>query len=301
MTEIPSPGLGTSGNEDPEQCAKTVRTALELGYRHVDTAQMYGNEESVGAGIARADVPREDVFLATKVLPDNLAHDDVLETTDESLDRLGTDYVDLLYVHWPMKAYEAEDTLPAFDKIAEAGKARNIAVSNFTPELLDEACEILDTEILANQVEMHPLFQQDDLRTYARKHDITLIAYSPIMQGEAGDVPELRDIAEKHDATRRKSVSRGSNRSRTSSRFRNQRAKNTSTRTSRFPTWTPKTLEKSNPSTAKIVSLTRTTPRGTDETSPDYYGLHCADHDPLPSLALHSTAKSLAERSAGIS
>ncbi|SIR51824.1 2,5-diketo-D-gluconate reductase B [Haladaptatus litoreus] len=201
MTEIPSPGLGTSGNKDAGQCAETVQTALELGYRHVDTAQMYDNEEPVGEGIARADVSREDVFLATKVLPDNLAHDDVLETTDESLDRLGTEYVDLLYVHWPMKAYDAEDTLPAFDKIAESGKARNIAVSNFTPELLDEAREILDNPILANQVEMHPLFQQEELRDYAREHDITLVAYSPIMQGEADDVPELRNIAEKHDAT----------------------------------------------------------------------------------------------------
>ncbi|WP_435156185.1 aldo/keto reductase [Haladaptatus sp. DFWS20] len=201
MTEIPSPGLGTSGNKDAARCAETVQTALELGYRHVDTAQMYENEEPVGEGIARADVPREEVFLATKVLPDNLAHDDVLETTKRSLDRLGTDYVDLLYVHWPMRAYDAENTLPAFDRLAEDGIAKNIAVSNFTPELLDEARDILDTPIVANQVEMHPLLQQDELQTYAREHDTTLVAYAPIMQGTADEVPELRDIAEKHDVT----------------------------------------------------------------------------------------------------
>ncbi|WP_458188917.1 aldo/keto reductase [Haladaptatus sp. NG-WS-4] len=201
MREIPSPGLGTSGNSDPEQCAETVETALELGYRHVDTAQMYENEAAVGDGIARADISREDVFLATKVLPDNLAYDDVLETTDESLDRLGVEYVDLLYVHWPMRAYDASDTLPAFDRLYEAGKARNVAVSNFTPDLLDEAREILDAPLVANQVEMHPLLQQDDLQSYADVHDLTLVAYAPIMQGDAGDVPELQTVAAKHGAT----------------------------------------------------------------------------------------------------
>lgn len=117
MTEIPSPGLGTSGNGEPEQCARTVQTALELGYRHIDTAQMYKNEAAVGDGIDRADVPRQEIFLATKILPDNLAHDDVLATTDESLDRLGVEQVDLLYIHWPMRAYDAEDTLSAFDRL----------------------------------------------------------------------------------------------------------------------------------------------------------------------------------------
>ncbi|SHL50035.1 2,5-diketo-D-gluconate reductase B [Haladaptatus paucihalophilus DX253] len=201
MTEIPSPGLGTSGNKDPEQCAETVRTALSLGYRHIDTAQMYDNESGVGDGIAAADVPREEVFLATKVLPDNLAHDDVLESTAESLDRLGTDYIDLLYVHWPMKAYDAEDTLPAFDTLYDDGTARNVAVSNFTPELLDEARDLLDAPVVANQVEMHPLLQQDELHEYATEHDITLVAYAPILRGDADDVPELRDIAAKYDAT----------------------------------------------------------------------------------------------------
>jgi 2,5-diketo-D-gluconate reductase B len=201
MTEIPSPGLGTSGNEDPGQCAETVRTALSLGYRHIDTAQMYDNESGVGDGIADADVPREEVFLATKVLPDNLAHDDVRSSTEDSLDRLGTDYVDLLYVHWPMKAYDAADTLPAFDALYDEGTARNVAVSNFTPDLLDEARDLLDAPVTANQVEMHPLLQQDELHDYATKHDVTLVAYAPIMKGDADDVPELRDIAAKHDGT----------------------------------------------------------------------------------------------------
>ncbi len=147
------------------------------------------------------DVPREEIFLATKILPDNLAYDDVLETAEESLNKLGTDYVDLLYVHWPMKAYDAENTLPAFDELYDEGKARNVAVSNFTPELVDEARDLLNAPVVANQVEMHPLHQQEELRDYAVDHDMALVAYSPLMRGDVDDVPELQDIAEKHDAT----------------------------------------------------------------------------------------------------
>ena len=201
MTTIPSPGLGTSGNDDPDQCAETVRQALDVSYRHLDTAQMYDNEEAVGDGIADSDLPREEVFLATKVLPANLAPEDVRETTEASLDRLGTDYVDLLYVHWPMKAYDADETLPVFDELYDEGTARNVAVSNFTTDLLEEAREILDAPITANQVEMHPLLPQDDLLAYCRENDITVVAYCPLMQGEAGDVDALADIADDRDTT----------------------------------------------------------------------------------------------------
>jgi 2,5-diketo-D-gluconate reductase B len=201
MATIPSPGLGTSGNDDPDQCAETVRTALEMGYRHVDTAQMYDNEAAVGEGIAQADVAREDVFLATKVHPSNLAPEDVRETTGESLERLGVSQVDLLYVHWPTGAYDPDETLPVFDELREAGKTRDVAVSNFTVELLAEAREILEAPIAANQVEMHPLLPQHDLLDYCREHDITVVAYSPLMQGDAGDVDVLADIAEAHDTT----------------------------------------------------------------------------------------------------
>jgi 2,5-diketo-D-gluconate reductase B len=201
MPTIPSPGLGTSGNDDPDQCAETVRNALEIGYRHVDTAQMYENEAAVGDGIAESEVPREEVFLATKVLPANLAPEDVRETTGESLERLGVDSVDVLYVHWPMRAYDAEATLPVFDELREAGKTERVAVSNFTTELIEEARKILDGPIAANQVEMHPLLPQDDLLDYCRERDITVVAYSPLLQGEAGDVDELAEIAESHDTT----------------------------------------------------------------------------------------------------
>ena len=125
---MPTFGLGTWQSGDHEEVAESVRTALEVGYRHVDTAQAYGNEAGVGEGIARADVDREDVFLATKVWTDSLAHDDVLSSTEASLERLRTDYLDLLYVHWPDGAYDPEGTLSAFEEFRESGRIERIGV-----------------------------------------------------------------------------------------------------------------------------------------------------------------------------
>ncbi|WP_433631373.1 aldo/keto reductase [Halomicrococcus sp. NG-SE-24] len=201
MDELPRIGLGTYDNIDPEQCADVVAAALEMGYRHVDTAQEYDNEAYVGEGIAQAGVDREDVFLATKVWDDNLAHDDVLASTDESLDRLGVDAVDLLYVHWPRDTYDAEDTLPAFDELYDEGTIDHVGVSNFTPDQLDTARETLDAPIFAHQVEMHPLLQQEELQEYAREHDHWLVAYSPVARGKVTEVDEIREVAEKHDTT----------------------------------------------------------------------------------------------------
>lgn len=126
---IPTLGLGTWENTDPDACSNAVETALEMGYRHIDTAQAYGNEESVGRGIAAADVDRADVFLATKVWIDNLAHDDVLETTQESLEKLDVDGLDLLYVHWPAREYDPETTLAAFQELHDEGTIERIGVS----------------------------------------------------------------------------------------------------------------------------------------------------------------------------
>jgi 2,5-diketo-D-gluconate reductase B len=193
-------------NTDPEECAATIVRAAELGYRHVDTAQKYENEAFVGDGIARTDVPREELFVATKIHEENLAYDDVHRTAAESLDRLGLDSVDLLYVHWPAASaredrYDPAETLPAFDELLEAGATRHVGVANFSVELLDEAQTHLDAPIFAHQIEMHPLLQQEELLAYAREHDHHLVAYCPLMQGAIAEVPELREIAEKHDAT----------------------------------------------------------------------------------------------------
>ncbi|SFK68997.1 2,5-diketo-D-gluconate reductase B [Halogranum rubrum] len=193
-TALPRLGFGTVGVTDPE----TIETALEIGYRHIDTAQWYENETIVGRGIARSSVPREELTVATKVLPDNLGAEDLKHSTEQSLDRLGLDTVDLLYVHWPTNAYDPVETLGAFDDLYDDGKLRYVGLSNFTPSLLDEAREILDAPILATQVEMHPLLPQRELVEYVQRTDIYLVAYSPLAQGKVFDEPVLGDIADKY-------------------------------------------------------------------------------------------------------
>ncbi|TYT61118.1 aldo/keto reductase [Natrialba swarupiae] len=197
-SDIPMLGLGTWQNEDPDQCAETVRTALETGYRHIDTAQIYDNEAAVGEGIERADVDREDVFLATKIWISNLAREDVLKTARESLDRLGVEYVDVLYVHWPARTYDPEETLEAFTELHEEGQIENVGVSNFLPEQVAEATAVSDVPILANQVELHPLLPQDDVREACAAHDIEVVAYSPLARGAVFDEPVLQEIAADH-------------------------------------------------------------------------------------------------------
>jgi diketogulonate reductase-like aldo/keto reductase len=198
---MPLLGLGTWQNEEPQQCAESVRTALEMGYRHVDTAQAYGNEASVGDGIGAADVDRDDVFLATKVWKSNLAPDDVARTARESLEKLDTGYVDLLYVHWPAGEYDPMETLPEFAELRDDGLVEHIGVSNFEPHHLDAARDVLGEYPFANQVEMHPLLQQDELREFAAGHHLELVAYSPLARGRVFDVPELTEVAEKHDVS----------------------------------------------------------------------------------------------------
>ncbi|MFW5918166.1 MAG: aldo/keto reductase [Haloferacaceae archaeon] len=198
---MPMLGLGTWQNEDPEQCAESVRTALEMGYRHVDTAKAYHNEAAVGNGIAAADVPREDVFIATKVASGDLAHDDVIASAEASADRLGVETIDLLYVHWPAHTYDPEATLPAFDELVDRGLIDRVGVSNFTPEQIERAREVLDAPIFANQVEMHPYLKQEELRAFADETDLNLVAYSPLGRGTVLEDETLAGIAEKHDAS----------------------------------------------------------------------------------------------------
>lgn len=198
LEKIPPVGLGTWENTDPEQCAHSVKTAIDIGYRHIDTAQFYNNEEAVGRGIASANIPREKLFVATKVWFKNLTYDGVLSSTAESLDKLGLDYLDCLYIHWPAGSYSLDETLPAFEKLVEENTIRHFAVSNFTVDLLDEARDFLTIPIFANQVEMHPLHQQNELRKYLNEQDIYLVAYSPFRHGTIFNNPVLNEIAEKY-------------------------------------------------------------------------------------------------------
>jgi 2,5-diketo-D-gluconate reductase B len=198
-----SPGLGTyslTGKEGTD----LIQTALESGYRHIDTGRTYGNESEVGNALDAAAIDREDVLVATKV-----AHAEETEPTpdyvrtavNESQDRLGVDQIDLLYHHWPRDKSDIETVLPVFEELVDEETVANIAVSNYPTRYLERIEELVDIPIVANQIEMHPLLQQRELYQYLREQNIYLVAYAPIAQGEVFDVPKLVDIAEKHDTT----------------------------------------------------------------------------------------------------
>ena len=195
---VPALGLGTWQNIDPERCVESVAAALGAGYRHIDTAQIYGTEGFVGRAIAESDVPREEITVATKLWYDGLGRDAVRHGTRASLARLGLDRIDLLYVHWPAGTYDPAETLGALAELRDDGLIAHVGVSNFTLELLDEARDAAGVPIVANQVEMHPLLQQERLREAVRGTQTTLVAYSPLVHGEVFEIEELVDIAAKH-------------------------------------------------------------------------------------------------------
>ncbi|GLY37399.1 oxidoreductase [Amycolatopsis sp. NBRC 101858] len=198
---IPQFGFGVF-QIPPEETAQAVRTALEAGYRHIDTAQMYRNEEGVGAGIAELGVAREDVFVTTKLANDAHGHDNAITALEGSLRRLGFDYVDLYLIHWPLPHKDNYlRTWRGFEEILRAGKARAIGVSNFQPAHLDRLAEETSTVPAVNQIELHPALQQTELRAYHREHGIATEAWSPLAQAEVLEDPVLADLAEKHGRT----------------------------------------------------------------------------------------------------
>ncbi len=196
--EIPSLGLGTwrlSG----EECAKAVERALTLGYRHIDTAQMYRNEDEVGKGMQSSGVNREEVFLTTKVWPSDFSYGRVLEATRGSLKRLRTDRVDLLLMHWPSRGVPLEEALGAMRELQEEGSVRHIGVSNFPPSMVEDA--VRHAEIFCNQVEYHPHEAQDELLEQARKMDYLLTAYRPLSKGAILNDETLQEIGDAHGKT----------------------------------------------------------------------------------------------------
>jgi 2,5-diketo-D-gluconate reductase A len=198
---IPQFGFGVF-QIPPEETAQAVRTALEAGYRHVDTAQMYRNEEGVGAGIAESGVAREDVFVTTKLANDAHGHDNAITALEGSLRRLGFEYVDLYLIHWPLPHKDNYvRTWQGFEDILRAGKARAIGVSNFQPAHLDRLAEETSVVPAVNQIELHPALQQTELRGYHQEHGIATEAWSPLAQAEVLDDPVLTDLAEKHGRT----------------------------------------------------------------------------------------------------
>jgi diketogulonate reductase-like aldo/keto reductase len=197
--DIPKIGLGTYKMEDRDECATAVATALDAGYRHIDTAQGYQNEAYVADGIERADVDREDLFVASKIQTDALGYDDVISSTRESAEKLGTDAIDLMYVHWPINSYDPEETLPALEELVESGVVERIGLSNFRPDQLEAAIDRLDAPVYAHQVEMHPMLPQHDLHELAVEQDHQLVAYCPIARNQVADEPEIRAVAENYE------------------------------------------------------------------------------------------------------
>ncbi|SNR30859.1 aldo/keto reductase [Halorubrum vacuolatum] len=195
--DLPPVGLGTMGIDDPE----TVSLALELGYRHLDTARIYDNEAVVGEGLARSAVDRDEVTLATKLWVDDLAREDVAPAARRSAARLDVEEIDLLYVHRPYEPYDPVETIGALADLHEEGLIDAVGVSNFEPAELDAAIETLADRgltLAAHQTELHPLWYRPELLEHARKHGYTVVAYSPLAGGEAGSVDALVDIADRH-------------------------------------------------------------------------------------------------------
>ena len=164
--EIPALGLGVF-RMPAEDTARMTRTALELGYRHIDTAQIYGNEADVGRGMAEAGVPRDRIFLTTKVWVDHYRTPDLLRSVEESLVRLRTDYVDLLLLHWPGDKAPLAEQIDALNQTVSCGWARHIGVSNFNIKLMREAAALSAAPLVTNQIEFHPYLDQDAVRAEA--------------------------------------------------------------------------------------------------------------------------------------
>ncbi len=200
--EIPQFGFGT-WQVPAEETAQTVRAAFDAGYRHIDTAQMYRNEEGVGQALAESGLSRDEVFLTTKLSNDGHGHDAALRKLDESLAKLGTDRVDLYLIHWPRPQEDRYvETWKGFEKALAEGKTRAIGVSNFTIANLERLANETGTVPAVNQIELHPRLVQRELRNYHVEHGIATEAWSPLAQG--GDLLTegvLKDLAEKYGKT----------------------------------------------------------------------------------------------------
>jgi 2,5-diketo-D-gluconate reductase A len=199
--EIPQLGFGVF-LVPPEETREAVEEALAVGYRHIDTAAAYRNEEGVGAAIRESGLPREEVFVTTKLWNSQQGHDSALRAIDKSLTRLGMDQVDLYLIHWPVPSQDRYvETWRAFERIKQEGRARAIGVSNFRIEDLERLDAETGTRPAINQVELHPRLQQAALRAYHAEHGIATEAWSPLAQGEALSDETIGAIAAHHGKT----------------------------------------------------------------------------------------------------
>jgi len=194
---IPAIGFGTF-ELAPEEAGPAVKAALSVGYRHIDTAQIYRNEDAVGEAIAGSDVSRESIFLTTKVWTDHFHDGDLQRSVAESLQRLRVDAVDLLLLHWPSPDVPLAETLQALCDVQDRGMTRHIGVSNFPSALMREAAELAPGRIATNQVEYHPFLSQEAVRATARELGMRVTAYSPLTRGRVFGDPVLSRIGAAH-------------------------------------------------------------------------------------------------------
>ena len=194
---IPIVALGT-WQLNGDACVNLVGEALRLGYRHIDTARMYGNEVEVGEGIRSSGVRRDDIFLTTKVWHEDLRAKDFERSVEQSLTRLKLPYVDLILIHWPNPSVPLVETIGAMENVKKRGLARQIGVSNFTVALLNEAVQLAKEPLVTNQIELHPFVDADKVVAACRKHGLAVTAYCPIARGNAAGDTVLARIGKAH-------------------------------------------------------------------------------------------------------
>jgi len=204
--EIPCLGFGTWQTPDGETAVQSVRCAIEAGYTHIDTAQAYGNEASVGKAIRLSGVPRRDLFITTKLWNQNHSYELTMRSFEESMDKLGLDYLDLFLIHWPNPIAFRDhwqqanaESWKAMEELVDAGRIRAIGVSNFLPHHLDELTKTARIAPQVNQIRLCPGDTQDETVAYCRKRGMVIEAYSPLGTGRIFDVPEMQALAKKYD------------------------------------------------------------------------------------------------------
>ena len=198
--KIPAIGLGTWELRG-RACARLVEQALRLGYRHIDTAEMYDNEREVGEGLRASGVKRDDVFITTKVWPAHFAPRELERAAKESLARLRVPQVDLLLLHWPSEHVPLSETMPALYKMKQLGLTRHIGISNFTVALVEEAVRLASEPLVTNQIECHSYLDQSKVIAACRKHGLSITAYSPLARGQVSKDKVLKRIGQAHGKT----------------------------------------------------------------------------------------------------
>jgi 2,5-diketo-D-gluconate reductase B len=199
--QIPVIGYGTMLFPEPERAVALVTHALQCGYRHLDTARKYGSEQWVGEGVRASGIPRQDIWITSKVTEENAKANDFARSVDVSLKTLGVDYVDLLLIHWPQPNVPLEETLGALAKAKREGLAKNIGVSNFTVALLDEAMDKCPEPLFTNQIEYHPYLRQDKVIAACQKHGLLVTCHVPLARGKVLNDPIIQNIAKGHGKT----------------------------------------------------------------------------------------------------